>query len=185
MKKIYLPSILLLAIITVLALCLKYYLVNAPLDHLIFLLYPLSAATELFYGTYSYFDMEQGYIFPELSMHIDRSCSGINFLVLLLCSASSYVLFRMHQSKWKSALPIIILLAYPVATLVNIIRIILLVYVQPVNHYMNEHLQSLIHEAIGATCFFGFLVLLFVLAEKYFNDTILRVSTETEPLSKI
>jgi exosortase K len=182
MKKLSLPALLLLVSITAVALCFKYYLANAPLDHLKFLLYPLSSATELFYGTYSYFDIEQGYIFPELSMHIDRTCSGINFFVLLLCSASSYVLFRMDQSKWKSVLPMIILLVYPVAMLVNTIRIILLVYVQPINRYMNEHLQSLIHEGIGAACFFGFLVLLFVLAEKYFSCNNLHVSTETDPL---
>lgn len=133
----------------------KWWYRTATVADLGFLLSPVSALVETATGSQSIYSHELGYTFPALSMRIDRSCSGINFLIIAI---ASFTLLIIRRPDGGCARPLLVLLslplAYSIAILANASRIICLATAQPAGWLAAPRM----HEAFGAFVFLSYLV---------------------------
>lgn len=167
MKKILTSPVYFTVLLGILIGCIamKYYLANAPLHQLKFLLLPPTLFVEVFYSSNAVWNPEHGYVFALNNMHIGRSCAAINFLALFISAASTYAFIKFDRSQYLKAFALVVLLSYPITILINSLRIVCLVMIEQHTSMHNDTL----HEAVGAGCFFGALVLMFSTTEKFYR----------------
>lgn len=138
------------------AIAVKWWYRSATVEDLGFMLRPVSALLEWTSGSPSTYSAGSGYAFHDLGIRIDRSCSGINFLII--ATASFTLLFIRHATSGR-ARPLLILLALPMAyvlaLLANASRILCCVAAKPTGLLAAPRA----HEAFGAFVFLGFLLL--------------------------
>ena len=86
------------------------------------LLAPTNALVELLLSSTSEFVPGRGYVHPALGIVIDKSCAGGNFGLLSALLLSATYLWQ-RGPRPILALPLLVLLAYPLTLLVNAARI--------------------------------------------------------------
>ena len=85
MKPAATRDFLLLGMGLAIAVALKAHYAQCSTADLAWLLDPVRRIVGFFTGSPSHFDPDLGYHFPQLHITIDRSCSGLNFLVMAFC----------------------------------------------------------------------------------------------------
>ena len=132
------------------AVLLKWWYRSATLEDLAFVLRPVSGLVSLFTGEAYLYRPQEGYLFPGLRILIDRSCSGINFMVI---ATATFALLVVRRTDGGCARPLLALLtafgAYALTIGANAGRILFMVWSQR----MGLHLAPTAHEAVGAAFF--------------------------------
>lgn len=143
---------------------LKIVYKNAQTDDLLFLLKPINRIIELATATKSSFIQGKGYYNPHLSIVIDKSCSGFNFMLISFLMLS--VLFLKYSDTFLSKILFVIasfVISYVFSVLVNSSRIYTSIIIQSHNHFIK---QAYLHEGIGVTINLTFLLLLYLATER-------------------
>lgn len=138
------------------AFALKWWYRTATVDQLGFVLTPVTTFIGLFTGTTGTFVPEQGHLFGELGIVVDRSCSGINFLII---ATATFTFLWLRRPDGGCARPImtalIVLGSWGLTVLANTGRVLLMVYL---DRY-GLHPGPTVHEALGAFFFLASLLL--------------------------
>jgi exosortase K len=146
------------------AFALKWWYRDATVDDLWFVLRPVATVVGLLSGEPWTLVVGEGYVFPGLHMLIDRSCSGINFLVI---ATASFAFLLLHRADAGCAAPLLALLstggAYLLTVLVNSGRILTLIGLQR----LELPISPVMHEAIGAFYFLAGLMLATLLFDRH------------------
>ena len=137
-------------------------------NDLAFLLKPTDKFVGLLTGSQSVFLAKDGFFYEKMNVVIDKSCSGFNFWILcfLVFTYLGLKYFDKHLHKILT-IPTALFCAYLLTIFANVSRIFtsIIVQNQTVNIFPNQ--QYLIHEAVGITTYFSFLVLVYYLIEKF------------------
>jgi exosortase K len=151
-----LKTIVLALVLLGTAVAVKWWYRTATLDDLAFVLRPVAEAITLFTGSPWTLVPAEGYVFRELGMVIDRSCSGINFLVIVWIT---FAFLLVRRSAAGCVAPYMAVIAgagaYVLTLLANTGRILCLVALEQQGH----HAGPKQHEALGAFFFISILLL--------------------------
>lgn len=148
----------------------KFWFREAHNSDLLFLLFPTNWGVEFFLGTRSVFTADLGYLFADLNIAIEKSCSGFNFLVISWLMAC-YTMISSEELRSKVnvwlMIPIALILAYLATLLANISRITIYTVL------MRQRITSLLdpndtwlHLAEGVLVYFSFLLLFYFLLNR-------------------
>ncbi|MCE7996284.1 MAG: exosortase K [Roseivirga sp.] len=145
----------------VIALCLagKWWHINSSNTDLLFLLSPLNFVTTLFASSAGYFDPEVGYYHKSLSITIDKSCAGFNFLIMAFGSIYC-MLYRAKKGVWKNLTGILsaLFIAYGITLTANCSRILISVKTLHFSNIFPWLASDWFHEAIGSFVFVSALI---------------------------
>lgn len=148
-------TLLIGALLLALAFAVKSWYRSATVEELGFMLRPVSRLVEWGTGSASSFSPDLGFTFPSLHIRIDRSCSGVNFLIIAIAALTLLIIRRADGG---CARPVLVLLALPLAYLVAVVanasRIICLAAAKPYGLFTAPRA----HEAFGAFVFLAFLM---------------------------
>ena len=132
-----------------------------------FLLRPTDKLVGLVYGSQSVFLADHGFFHEKMNIVIEKSCSGFNYMILCFL-LFAYLGLKYFDKQLHKIFTILTALfsAYLFTAFVNASRIIssIIVRNQTVGFFSEK--QSLLHEAVGITTYFSFLVLTYYLTEK-------------------
>lgn len=147
---------------------LKFGYTFADNNDLLFLLKPINQFVGLLSGSSSVYFLQTGYYHEKLHILIDKSCSGFNFWILGFL-IFSYLGIKYSERIFQKllAIPLALLGAYLLTIFVNSSRIFASIIVQhhTQNIFINQ--QYIVHEAIGVITNLSFLILAYVLCEKF------------------
>lgn len=146
------------------AFALKWWYRAAGVDELYFVLKPVATLVGLLSGEPWTLVPGEGYVFPGIRVLIDRSCSGINFLVI---AAASFAFLVLRRTDAGCSAPLLAVLAvcgaYVLTILVNSGRILVLIALQR----LALPVSPVMHEAIGAFFFLAGLLLAALLFDRH------------------
>lgn len=147
---------------------LKFGFTLADNNDLTLLLKPTDKFVGLLTGSQSVYISDNGYFHEHLNIIIDKSCSGFNFWILCFLLFAYLTVKHFDKSIQKSlSLPTSLFVAYVLTIFVNTSRIFVSIVVQSQTKSIFLNHQHIIHEAIGITTNLTFLILAYVLIEKF------------------
>lgn len=148
---------------------LKFGFTLTDTEDLAFLLKPTDKLVGLLTGSHAVYNPANGYYHANINVLIDKSCSGFNFWIL------SFLIFTYLTIKYVDttlvkiiSFPVTLVGSYLLTIVVNTSRIFTSIVIQNQTKNMVEQ-QHFIHEGIGIITNLSFLVLCYVLTEKYFT----------------
>jgi exosortase K len=147
---------------------LKWFYSAASVNQLRWILWPTTKLVEIVTAAQFAFEPYAGYMNREQTFLIAASCAGVNFLITAFLMLSLRKMWRdRHQPiKWRF-LPLAALIAYATTILANTVRIALALQLpQPHSATRTWLSASELHRLEGILVYFGFLLLLFVIAEE-------------------
>lgn len=148
-------TLVLAALLLAAAFGLKWWYRTAAAHELGFMLRPVSAMVSAMTGAQPVAEADGGFLFPALGIRIDRSCSGINFLVI---ATACFALVLLKRPDGGCARPLLALLAaagaYLLTIAVNSGRIVSMAFAKQ----QGLHLAPRAHEAVGAFFFLAALL---------------------------
>lgn len=149
-------TIVLGALLLAAAFALKWWYRTATVEQLGFVLTPVATFISLLTGASHSFVPGQGHLFPDLGILIDRSCSGVNFLII---ATASFTFQWLRRADAGCARPILVIIigigAWVLTMLANTGRILSMVHLEK----LGAHLGPTAHEALGAFFFLATLLL--------------------------
>lgn len=149
-KKALLP-VFFPGLVVVICLLAKWAHAGSTHSDLLFVLAPVNFLVSIFTGSPSVFDSEIGYHHPSLHMIIDKSCAGINFMII--CFGSLFSLLYREQApaftNFKKLL-LSVLLAYALTLLANTSRIVVLITSLRFSMAHSWIATDWFHQAMGA-----------------------------------
>lgn len=149
-------TILLGALLLTGAFALKWWYRTATVEQLGFMLTPVSKLIGGITGSTGSFVHGQGYLFPGLGILIDRSCSGVNFLIIATASFTFLWLRRVDGGCARPILVCTILIgAWVLTVIANTGRILFMIHLER----FGLHPGPTVHEALGAFFFLASLLL--------------------------
>lgn len=123
-------------------------------DELLFLLYPVQLLVQLFTGLPAYYQVGEGYMFPGFI--IEKSCAGVNFLVICWCSLGWLSLYNRHSRPVQViALALCVPLSYCLCLAANTFRILGALLLQRLPGLHGPQ----VHEALGVVVYLSVLLL--------------------------
>jgi len=145
----------------------KWFYSTTTVDHLRWILWPTAKLVELVTGAQFAFESRAGYMNSEHTFLIAASCAGVNFLITAFVMLGLRKLWKDRNEKtvWRF-IPIAALLAFFATIVTNAVRISLalqLLGTQRRNRWLNA---EELHRLEGILVYFGFLLLLFVIADE-------------------
>jgi len=148
--------------IGLLFLLMKYLYSLSHNDHLWFLLSPVNTCIEVTTGSQGIYVASKGFMHEQLSIVIDKSCSGFNFW-LLAFSLPSLSTLHFYQTHWQKLGACLTLAAigYLVTVFVNTSRILIALLTLKHKEMHSILRAAWMHEAQGAFVYLLFLVLLY------------------------
>ncbi len=147
---------------------LKFGFTIADNNNVTFLLKPTDKLVGLLTGSQSVYISSSGYFHERLNIIIDKSCSGFNFWMLcFLLFIYSTIKHSEKPIQKILSLPTSLFVAYVLTVFVNTSRIFVSIVVQSQTNNIFLRHQHIIHEAIGITTNLTFLILAYILTEKY------------------
>jgi exosortase K len=137
-------------------------------NELTLLLKPTDKLVGLLTGSKSVYLSESGYFHEHLNIIIDKSCSGFNFWILCFLLFTYLTVKHFAKSIHKFlTIPTALFVAYLLTIFVNTSRIFVSIVVQFQTKSIFINHQHIIHEVIGITTNLTFLILTYVLIEKF------------------
>lgn len=139
----------------------KFAYTFAETDDLLFLLRPIQIIIDVLTGSRAIYVPEEGYVYQQLHIVIDKSCSGFNLGVLYFIMLLFQLLKFAHKPLYKFTLfPITLSLAYLLTVFVNAARIFISILVHNLLPYKGY--QEIIHQSIGIVTNLSFLIIVYL-----------------------
>ncbi len=153
-------------LVLVIAFALKLFYSMSNVNDLRWILAPTTLFVELVTGERFWFESYVGYMNDERSFLIADSCSGVNFLIMAFLTLS---LMKLRQGLSMNVswvfIPAAIAAAYFSTIVANMVRISVAMRLHGMSREMIWLNPEQLHRLEGIFVYFGFLVLLFMLAE--------------------
>ena len=161
-----------LALVGLCALALKSYYSTATADDLRWILAPTTALVALFSGQHFEFESYAGYMSSDHRFVIAVPCAGVNFLITAFLMVTLRRLWRERYRaiRWRF-IPLAALLAYVATIITNTTRIWLALELRERSVAISGLTNSQLHRLEGIVVYFGFLLLLFLLLERFETAT--------------
>lgn len=138
---------------------LKYIGNNATEEFISFMTFPVTIAAQLYSGTTFNFITDKGFLSEDQFILINRSCSGINFMIITFCVNSYFLGNRGYKILF---IPIALLLAYPFTILINSFRVISSIQLLNLQNMISLFSPKQIHEMAGVIIFLTSLILYYL-----------------------
>ena len=151
------------------ALGMKWYYSAASVNQLRWILAPTTLLVEFITGRHFSFESHAGYMSSDHTFLIAASCAGVNFFITAFLMLAMRQLWRgwlqTQQTRW-TFLAIAAVVAYATTVVANTIRIAIALQMQQMQLKLGSLDAEQLHRLEGILVYFGFLLLLFVLAER-------------------
>ena len=150
------------------ALGLKLFYSSATADDLLWILAPTTALVELLSGRSFEFESYAGYMSSDHRFVIAVPCAGVNFMITAFLMLALRRLWRerFQPVSWVF-LPLAVLLAYVSTLLANTTRIWFALEMQGQSEWFTWLTRNQLHRLEGIAVYFVFLLLLFVITERF------------------
>lgn len=150
------------------ALGLKAFYASATADDLLWILTPTTALVELLSGRSFEFESYAGYMSSDHRFVIAVPCAGVNFLITAFLMLALRRLWRerFRPVSWASLL-VAVLLSYVTTLLANTTRIWFALEMQTGSEWLAWFSRNQLHRLEGIVIYFVFLLLLFVITERF------------------
>ena len=160
-----------LFVLGTLFLCAKIFYKYANISQLLWLVKPVAIWISSFTNTTMYWDDSAGYVFPSLSICIEKSCSGFNFLLICSAMLSYLILQKNNRISLKYSL-LIFLISYLSTIVSNTTRICFSIVLNRAfpHHWMVHH--SFVHQGIGVFTNVFFLILTYLVFQYLFKTSL-------------
>jgi exosortase K len=157
-----------LTLVLLCALALKYFYSTASPNELRWILAPTTLLVELLSGKSFEFESYMGYMSSDHTFVIAAPCAGVNFLLTAFLMLGLRRLWRdrFHAVGW-SFFPKIAAVAFFATLIANTVRIC--VALQGIE--LSWLTRNQVHRLEGILVYFGFLLLLFVMTERFESAT--------------
>jgi len=157
-----------LALVGLCALALKSYYSTATADDLLWILRPTTTLVELLSGQRFEFESYAGYESSDRRFVIAVPCAGVNFLITAFLMLGLRRLWseRFRAISWRF-IPLAGLLAYVATLVANTTRIWLALELRAHAVAISGLTNNQLHRLEGIVVYFTFLLLLFVLMERF------------------
>lgn len=149
---------------------LKLLLRQSNADDLYFMLAPVSSIIEVAGNYHAQFIPRTGFLFPDLNVIINKSCSGATFMLTAVLPAG-YLLLN-HSGNIKSffkTLPLALLFVYVLTILANTTRILTAIRLGGTSFSIGNMAPGKLHESLGMIIYLFYLISAFLLTEKWFR----------------
>ena len=156
-------NVLFIASVLTLGIILKLLFSASATEDLLFVLSPVNSLVEVFTSSSATYVDDKGYWYADLNVVIDKSCAGINFLILCFCiTASSTAQYYKPSVQWI-LIPFCLVLAYVLTIGVNSCRIISAITLLNAQANFAWIKSPWFHEAMGSIFYLTFLIATFLL----------------------
>ncbi len=155
-----------LLVVLVAAGLVKQYYSTASVNQLRWILAPTTAAVELVTGSRFEFESYAGYVNGDHSFVIAASCAGVNFFLTAFLMLTLGKLWRSRQLAWWY-FPAAAGIAYLTTIIANTVRISTALRLHGTSIDLGGMNPNQIHRLEGIVIYFGFLLLLFVVSERF------------------
>jgi exosortase K len=169
-----------LFVVLLVSLALKAYYSTASPEQLRWILAPTTSLVELLSGLRFQFESHSGYLSGDRTFLIAASCAGVNFLITSFLMLSLGKLWRdrpqnptANRAENKSSgiswgfVPAAAVLAYLATLLANTARIVVALWMHATPVVISGFSRNQLHRFEGIFVYFGFLLLLFMVSEKW------------------
>jgi exosortase K len=159
------------------ALALKFYYSTATPDELRWILAPTTFFVELLSGERFEFESYAGYMSSDRRFVIAVPCAGVNFLITAFLMLALRRLWRERfRAVGWSMIPLAAVLAYGATLVANTARIWLALEMRARAVEVSGLTNNQLHRLEGIVVYFGFLLLLFLVVERFESRRPLRLS---------
>ena len=157
-----------LLLVVLCALALKLFYSTATADDLLWILAPTTALVELLSGQRFEFESYAGYMSSDHRFVIAVPCAGVNFLVMAFVMIGVRRLWRerFRPQIWYF-IPVVAAIAYVATVVANATRICLALELRARSVEVDWLTGNQLHRVEGIVVYFAFLLLLFVLVERF------------------
>lgn len=155
---------------------LKFSYTLADNDNLIFILKPTDKIVGLLTGSHSVYFSDKGYYHYNLNILIEKSCSGFNFLLLCFCMLAFLFLKYADKIIFKYlTILFAIVVSYFLTIFVNASRIFVSIIMhQQAYNFLPDRMHLILHETIGVITNLTFLIIIYIICEKYLTNKYLN-----------
>lgn len=160
---------LLIGLVCLALLGLKLFYMRAETESLRWVLAPTAFVSSLFCGMDFIYREGMGYLSTNGLYLINKSCSGVNFLILTLFISTFSLLSRKMRIRWQLVTAFLAGAAsYLLTILSNSIRITLSILFEPFRRSIPllEGAESWVHQGIGTFIFLLFLLIYYYMLMK-------------------
>lgn len=147
---------------------LKLFYNYANFTNLNWLIKPTAHLTGLFLNQTFEYNMEYGYYFPGENMVINKSCSGLVFFIISICTAIFAFAPKINGKYFPIAYVLLILSAYLLTILVNSSRILI---DQNTKKILGINTSGALHETTGVFVYLIFLVCFYLIINQIIKPT--------------
>ena len=167
-----------LLLVALCALALKSYYSTATPDDLRWILAPTTLFVELLSGERFEFESYAGYMSSDRTFVIAVPCAGVNFLITAFLMLS---LRRLWRERFRGAgwnmIPFTAVVAYVATLIANTARIWFALELRARSVEVSGLTNNQLHRIEGIVVYFGFLLLLFVLVERFDSRKVRRLAS--------
>lgn len=153
----------------------KLFCRNAGSDELRWLLAPVTGLVSLFSGIPFVYEQNAGYVNHSLRLLIAPSCSGIQFMNIMIATLIFSFVHRVEKRKKILFTAACIPVSYVLTILVNGMRIILAIYIPRFMESQNIYIRFLppetLHTVIGTFVYFISLLAIYRIAGYLFSKS--------------
>ena len=158
-------------VVLLIALGLKQYYSTASANQLRWILAPTTMLVSLVSGESFQFESYAGYVTSDHTFVVAAACAGVNFLITAFLMLSLRKLWveqstRAAKVSWRF-IPTAALVAYLTTLVANAVRIIIALQLQRTPPRIEGLSRGELHRFEGIVVYFGFLLLLFVISERW------------------
>jgi exosortase K len=166
-----------LLLVLLCALGLKFYYSHASANELRWILAPTTVLVELLSGRRFEFESYAGYVTSDHTFVIAVPCAGVNFLITAFLMVALRCLWRerFHAVSWRF-LPLAAVAAYGTTLVANAIRIFVALELRAQSVAVSGLSHNQLHRLEGIVVYFSFLLLLFLLLERFDSARPLRLT---------
>lgn len=155
-------NVLFIACVLTFGIILKLLFSASATEDLLFVLSPVNAMVEMFTSSNAIYVDGKGYWYTDLNVVIDKSCAGINFLILCFCiTACSTAQYYKPSVQW-ALIPFCLVLAYVLTIAANSCRIISAITLLNAQANFAWIKSPWFHEALGSIFYLTFLIAIFL-----------------------
>ena len=157
-----------LVLVVLCALALKFYYSTATPDDLLWILAPTTKLVELLSGQRFEFESYAGYMSSDHRFVIAVPCAGVNFLITAFVMIAVRRLWRERFAApaWY-AIPVAAAIAYVATVIANAVRIFVALELRAWSVGVSWLTNNQLHRLEGIVVYFAFLMLLFLLLERF------------------